>query len=65
MEEMKFKMDLKLIISALSLIAGILFYILWGITYNVWADVGIYSVSAVLIGFGVLGLLFCKIGEEK
>lgn len=65
MEKAKFKMDLKFIVSAIALITGILFYIIWGITYNVWADVGIYSVSIVLIGFGVLGLLFCKIEEKK
>ncbi|HEC76631.1 MAG TPA: hypothetical protein ENI33_05190 [Thermoplasmatales archaeon] len=65
MEKAKFKMDLEFIVSAIALITGILFYIIWGITYNVWADVGIYSVSIVLIGFGVLGLLFCKIEEKK
>jgi len=65
MKEAKFKMNLKFIVSAIALITGILFYIIWGITYNVWADVGAYSISVVLIGFGVLGLLFCKMEEEK
>jgi hypothetical protein len=49
-------------------IAGLLLYITWGLRYNVWADIGIYSISIVLVLGGVFGailsLTFEKITEE-
>ena len=47
----------KTILSILFLAAGIIFYILWGITYNVWADIGIYSITIVLVLAGLFGFL--------
>lgn len=37
------------------LIGGLLFYIVWGLRYNVWWDVGIYSLTIVLVLGGLLG----------
>ena len=49
-------------------IAGLLLYITWGLRYNVWADIGIYSISIVLVLGGVFGailsLTFEKTTEE-
>jgi len=42
---------------------GILFYIGWGITYGVWADAGIYSVTILFIVSGILGLIFTRIAD--
>jgi hypothetical protein len=51
------------------LIAGILLYISWGLRYNVWADIGIYSITIVLVLGGLLGailsLTFEKTEEEQ
>ncbi|MCX6671515.1 MAG: hypothetical protein NTX92_06320 [Euryarchaeota archaeon] len=51
------------------LIAGILLYIYWGLRYNVWADIGIYSITIVLVLGGLLGailsLTFEKTEEEQ
>ena len=45
------------ILSLLSIIAGVIFYIYWGIRYGVWADIGIYSITIVLVFSGVCGML--------
>ena len=45
----------KTILSLLVCIAGILLYISWGITYGVWADIGIYSITIVMVLSGVIG----------
>ena len=51
------------------LIGGLLFYIVWGIRYNVWMDVGVYSITIVLILGGLFGaslsLTFDKTTEEQ
>ena len=47
----------KTILSLLFLIAGIMFYLSWGITYGVWADIGIYSITIVFVLSGIVGTL--------
>ncbi len=39
------------------LIFGIGLYLGWGILYNIWFDVGVYAISVLLIGFGLVGML--------
>ena len=56
--------NLKTILALLMLIAGILFYISWGIIYGVWADIGIYSITIVLVIPGIIGL-FLSILENR
>ena len=57
------------IVALIVLIAGLLFYITWGLRYGVWADIGIYSLTIVLVLGGLLGtilsLTFEKETEEK
>lgn len=36
---------------------GILIYLVWGILYNAFFDVGLYSVVILLVGFGLCGYL--------
>ena len=60
--------NFKTILSLLLLIAGILFYIYWGVTYGVWADVGIYSITIVFVLAGIFGMLLSLLeenGEEE
>jgi len=56
--------NLKTILSIITLIAGIIFYILWGVTYGVWADIGIYSITIVLVLGGIFGIML-SILESK
>lgn len=56
MKEIKeIKISAGLVLSILAILAGITYYIAWGIHYHVWADIGIYSVTAFLVALGILG----------
>ena len=55
----------KTILSLILLIAGILFYISWGITYNVWYDIGPYSLTIVLVLFGLFGTLLSLLEKKE
>ncbi|MDG6218812.1 MAG: hypothetical protein QCI00_05175 [Candidatus Thermoplasmatota archaeon] len=45
------------IISGLLFLMGIVFYVIWGMRFGVWADIGIYSVTIVLVLGGIIGVL--------
>ncbi|EMR74411.1 hypothetical protein MBGDN05_00199 [Thermoplasmatales archaeon SCGC AB-539-N05] len=53
------------ILSLLVLITGILFYFWWAVTYNIWIDIGVYSVTVVLVSFGILGILLSLLEEKQ
>ena len=55
MKEIKIKLSWKLVLSVLAILAGIVYYIAWGIHYHVWAGIGIYSITAFLVSLGILG----------
>jgi hypothetical protein len=55
----------KTIASFLVLLAGILFYLYWGITYDVWTDIGIYSITIILVLFGLFGVLLSLLEEKE
>ena len=49
-------------ISLLILALGLTFYLAWGLLYNSWnifarENLGVYAVTVVMVGFGILGLL--------
>ncbi len=35
--------------------AAVIFYLSWGIAYGDWTDIGLYSITVVLAGFGLTG----------
>jgi hypothetical protein len=57
------------IFALIVLITGLLLYISWGLRFNVWADIGIYSITIILVLGGLFGtilsLTFEKTDEEK
>jgi len=60
------KYNYKTVLSILLVLAGILFYIYWGIRYGVWVDIGIYSVTIVFVLGGLLGFILSFLeGEQK
>ena len=59
------KFNFKTILSLLLLIAGILFYIYWGVTYGKWADIGIYSITIVFVLAGLFGTLLSLLEENE
>ncbi len=54
----------KTVLSILFIIAGVLFWVSWGITYGVWIDIGIYSVAVLFIVGGLAGS-FLSLREPK
>ncbi len=54
----------------LMIFAGITLYLVWGIMYNSWniftvANSGIYALTVLLVGFGIVGyLLYSRPLEE-
>ena len=64
------KLDLKkfnefTVISILLLLAGIIFYLYWGARYGIWYDIGIYSITIVLVVPGIIGLILSLLKEEE
>jgi hypothetical protein len=45
------------ILSLVLLVVGILFYFGMGIAHSSWTDLGVYSLSIALVGFGLFGFL--------
>lgn len=44
---------------------GILFYVIWGIAYDGWTDIGVYSITILLLGFGLVGVYLYSIIDEE
>jgi len=59
------KFNIYTVLSILLLVAGISHYIYWGNRYNVWYNIGIYSITIVLVLAGILGILITLIEEEN
>jgi hypothetical protein len=64
-EEVGFPRRIAFAFYAVLFLSGIIFYLVWGFYYGAWnlfaADwIGAYSVTAVLVGFGILGMLLYK-----
>jgi uncharacterized membrane protein len=53
------------IYSILGLIAGLRLYISWGLRFNVWYDIGIYSIVIVLILGGIFGAILSLTFEKS
>jgi len=52
------------IMALIVLIAGLLLYITWGLRYNVWVDIGIYSITIILVLGGLLGMILSLTFEK-
>ncbi len=52
------------IFSWILIILGLIIYFSWALLYDAWTDVGLYSITAVLLTFGVLGALLAVVKKE-
>ncbi|MGC8584947.1 MAG: hypothetical protein ACP5RZ_01460 [Thermoplasmata archaeon] len=43
---------------------ALIFYTGWGMYYNAWTDVGLFSFVSVIIVFGILGVLLARMNEK-
>ena len=53
------------IISILFLLGGIVLYLSWGARYGVWYDIGIYSITIVMVISGIIGILISLMDKEE
>ncbi len=53
------------IFSWILIIVGLIIYFSWAFLYDAWTDIGLYSISAVMIAFGVLGALLALVKKEE
>jgi len=53
------------ILSILFILGGVLHWIYWGSRYGVWYDIGIYSITIVLVLPGILGLIISLMETEE
>lgn len=45
------------IVSLAMILVGIGFHLAMGLLYSSWTDVGVYSITATFVGFGIGGLI--------
>jgi len=53
------------ILSLLALITGISFWIYWGTRYDVWYDIGPYSLCIVFIIPGIVGTILSLMDKKQ
>jgi len=53
------------VLSLLALIAGIGIYFYWGIRFEVWYDIGIYSLTIVLVLPGIIGTILSLMEKSE
>jgi len=53
------------IISILFILAGLLLWISWGIRYGIWYDIGIYSITIILVLPGIIGTIISLMEKEE
>ncbi len=45
------------LIFAFTAALGLAFYFSWSLMFGTWFDVGVYTVTAIITGFGIVGFL--------
>ena len=53
------------IFSWILLLLGVLIYLSWAFLYDAWTDIGLYSISSVIIAFGILGILLAIVKKDE
>jgi hypothetical protein len=63
--KIKIPIEIKTVLGLLLLVSGVIFYVGWSAYYGAWTDIGVYSLSIILIVSGVLGILLSIIPEQS
>jgi hypothetical protein len=64
-EESRMPVVIPQVFYALLLMMGVGLYLGWGVLFNVWDDLGVYALSVILIGFGLVGFLLYRHIERE
>ena len=47
------------------LAAGVAFYVIWSALFDAWTDLAVYTISVIMIGFGIAGtLLYSALSKQ-
>lgn len=65
MKNVNLPMNITKFIYFLLLVLGVIFYISWGILYDEWKDIGVYSITIIMIGFGLFGVFLYSQPKEN
>jgi uncharacterized ion transporter superfamily protein YfcC len=49
----------------LLIMVGLILFLVWGLIFNIWWDVGLYSVLILFFGFGIVGFFLYSMKESK
>ncbi len=58
-----FSRDLVSMLYAFLAALGVAFYFGWSLLHGTWTDLGVYSVTIVLVGFGIFGYLLYSVED--
>ena len=47
------------------IMTGLILFLIWGLAFGIWYDVGLYSVLLMLFGFGIVGFLLYSMPESE
>ena len=53
------------VLSIIFLLAGLFHYLYWGARYGIWYDIGIYSITIVMIIPGIIGIILSLMEKEE
>lgn len=59
------KFNIYTILSSLLILASIIHWIYWGSRYGIWYDIGIYSITIVLLVPGIIGFILSIMEKEE
>ena len=57
--------DIYTVLSLLLLIAGIGFYLYWGVRYGFGMDIGVYALTSLLLLAGLFGLILSLLDKNE
>ena len=59
------KIGVGMIVSVLIILAGIIFYIAWNAKYGAWTDIGVYSITVILVALGSAGYVLSTLPKKE
>ena len=49
----------------LLIMVGLILFLVWGLVFGIWWDVGLYTVLLMFFGFGIVGFLLYSMKETE
>jgi len=49
----------------LLIMTGLIIFLVWGLVFGIWWDVGLYTVLLMFLGFGIIGFILYSMPESE